>query len=254
MAGKIPKGVLVTFDDGASGLSIAGQILASNNAAGVAFICPGTLDKGLWFYRLADALVRATADDLGWQGVRLPLVSVLEKQAAYRRISSVLFDRSPVERDQELECLLQSLHLKGDGPYSELRTLDEAGLRNAARARSLFFANHSWSHPNLAKLSNNELVQEIDRSANWLSNSGLPVINWFAFPRGSYNEKVRNTVQNKHPVVFGARGWEATPGVLPRVYLCEHDHSAIRFTMKTAGGGKLYALRHRFQNLGQNSE
>jgi hypothetical protein len=238
LRGRVPRGILVTFDDGAAGIVDAARILADLGTAGVAFICPGALKSGLWFYKLADALTRTPLRRLTWRGHNLPLEDLKQRFGAYRTLSPELFNASITVRDEQVACLLDALRLPPENPNPALVTLDRSGLQRAAQTGGMFFANHSWSHPNLVRLSSPELEHEIGAAQSWLSSSGLPVLPWFAFPRGSYDARVRNAVSAVCPVAFGAGARETIPGVFPRTYLCEADANRFRFAAKTALRGR----------------
>jgi hypothetical protein len=237
--GKVPDGILVTFDDGAAGIIEAGRALASMGKVGVAFVCPGTLRSGLWFYRLADGLTRATADRIRLNGYDLALETGIDRLKAYSLLSKELFNLQSSQRDQLLEDLLRHVRLAPGNPPPALRTLDESGLRLAAQTGGLIFANHSWSHPNLVSLSEAELAYEVGQAESWLRSSGLPTLPWFAFPRGSFDERVRKEVARFCPVAFGASPRKEDRSVLPRTFLCGLDSNAFRFALKTVWDGRL---------------
>lgn len=238
--GKRPRGVLLTFDDGAGGILRAAEILAEEKACGVSFVCPGTLQSGLWFYRLGDALARTNATQLEWEGAVLPLTSPKEKRTAYKAVSPVLFTLSPAKRDARLAEVITQLAPVGETP-KELSILDEAGLRAATATGGMVLANHSWTHPDLTQLAPEEMASEIEKTARWLETSGLPNLPWLAFPRGVHNAAVREEAAKKHPVVFGASTYEVAP-VIPRCYLCESDADSRRFALKTVADGAIYRM------------
>ena len=245
--GKLPRGILVTFDDGAAGIVEAGQALAEAGAVGVAFICPGALHSGLWFYQLADALTRATVARLKWSRWDLPLTGNRETRTAYALLSGHLFDLAPVTRSACMTEIITALQLSPKMPHPALTTLDEQGLRKAVLTGGLIFANHSWSHPNLLKLSEPELNQEVQAAQDWLDRAGLPYLPWFAFPRGEHDGRVREIVSRFCPISFAATAQEREPGVLPRTYICELDANPVRFLAKTAWEG---GFRRRFLSFG----
>lgn len=238
LRGKVPDGLLVTFDDGAAGIIEAGRVLAQLGTAGVAFVCPGALSSGLWFYRLADGLSRATVPQLIYRGHNLPLSTSTNRFAAYRTLSTELFDVASALRDERLAEILDGLMLPAGNPDPALAILDQSGLQRAAETGGLFFANHSWSHPNLVKLTATELDFEIAAAHSWLLASGLPVLPWFAFPRGTHDARVRRAVSNVCPIAFGASAREPEPQILPRTYLCQADANRLRFAVKTAWRGR----------------
>ncbi len=237
--GKTPRGVLITFDDGAAGIVEAGRILAQVGARGVAFVCPGALASGLWFYRLADALMRASVSSIRWQDSDLETSSRVHKLKAYKVIFSVIIDAPQRERDACLGRIIDDLCVSAEATLPSLATLNEASIREAERTGGLVFANHSWSHPNLATLPQEELTREIEQSHSWLVSSGLPTVPWFAFPCGSHDRHVRSEVARWCPVAFGADALENEEGVWPRTYLCELDSNPVRLAAKTAWEGSL---------------
>jgi peptidoglycan/xylan/chitin deacetylase (PgdA/CDA1 family) len=237
--GNTPRGVLITFDDGATGIVEAGRILAEMGARGVAFICPGALPSGLWFYRLADALMRSSVSRIRWRDSFLDNSSRMDKLKTYKAISSVLFDLAESERDSCLQSIIADLRPTAQPMLPSLTTLNEDGLREAERTGGLVFANHSWSHPNLATLPEGELRREIEQAHSWLLSSGLPTVPWFAFPRGTYNSDVVSEVARCCPVAFGANAIESHELVWPRTYVCELDSNRVRLAAKTALEGRL---------------
>ena len=237
--GKVPRGVLVSFDDGAVGVINAGRVLAELGAVGVVFICPGAIANGLWFHRVADAIVRATTQRLRWRQLDQALAGRSARLAAYSSVSKVLFEMSPVARDEALEEVVDALHISSAQPTAALATLDEVTLRQAQATGGLVFANHSWSHPNLVALSTQELDREVSGAQSWLESSGLPVLPWFAFPRGIHDARVREVVARHCRVAFGASARETAPQVLPRTYMCQLDASWVRLAVKTAWQGRL---------------
>lgn len=239
LRGKVPNGVLITFDDGAAGILDAGKVLASIGAVGAAFICPGALSSGLWFYRLADALARAEVSRITWQANDFCLTHPLDRLNAYKTISTQLFDLSATIRDDCLGELVKGLRLPSGESSPALTTLDQSTVRHAADTGGLIFANHSWSHPNLVKLSPAQLEREVIDAQLWLQSSGLPIVPWFAFPRGEYNASVVELVTKCNLVAFGATPTELDARVLPRTYIWEGDSRRIRFLAKIAWEGRL---------------
>jgi peptidoglycan/xylan/chitin deacetylase (PgdA/CDA1 family) len=239
MRGSVPRGVLITFDDGADGIEYASEVLAEAGKAGVAFICPGAVKSGLWFYRLADSIVRATTSLLRFRDLALPIAQPAEKRKAYAVVSKRLFDLPPAVRNEDLEEIETSLKLTSREPHPALRVIDEAGLQRTAQTGGMIFANHSWSHPNLVKMPTTDLTYEIEATQEWLVKSGLPFVPWFAFPRGNYDERVNSLLAGICPVLFGAKAREPDPRILPRTYIREADSNPLRLGAKTAWEGRL---------------
>ena len=65
----------------------------------------------------------------------------------------------------------------------------EAELR-AAVAAGFTLASHTWSHPNLVKLGDGELAEELVRPQAWLRERFTNVRPWLAYPYGSADARV----------------------------------------------------------------
>jgi len=243
--GREPKGVLITFDDGASGILEAARVLARHGKTGVAFVCPGAVKEGLWFYRLGDALVRASQERLRWQEHDLSLGTASDRRRAYKTLSTYLFPLPARDRDAQLSEIIAQAQPVGEGPHPNLTILDEEGLRRTAETGGMIFANHTWSHPNLTTLPPEELSREIGDAEAWLQVSGLPTLPWFAFPRGEHDARVREAVAQAGLVAFAATPYEPVPSVWPRTGLYAMDGHPLRFALKTAFGGRLLRLYER---------
>jgi peptidoglycan/xylan/chitin deacetylase (PgdA/CDA1 family) len=239
--GHTPRGVLVTFDDGAAGILDAARVLADAGATGVAFICPGAIKSGLWFYRLADLLLKTKRSAVRWREFDLALHGPQNRRDAYRRLSTTLFDLPAATRDQCLIEIADIAEVRAGEPHRALATLDEEGLRRAASTGGVVFANHSWSHPNLTMLSDDELIHEIEAAQSWLEASGLPTLPWFAFPRGVHDARVREAVSSSCTAQFGANAAESARGVISRTGIYRVDINPFRFALKTALGGNAHA-------------
>jgi hypothetical protein len=242
--GRRPSGVLITFDDGAAGLLAASRALAAVGAVGVVFICPGALRDGLWFYQVADVLVRSTAHVVNWDTRTLPLTSAADRRAAYKEISRVLFDLDGRARAAHLRDLQQQLHPLTPTTHPALMTMTEDDVRQAASSGALIFANHSWSHPNLTTQDGAELLREIEAAHRWLQNASVPTLPWFAFPRGCYDPRTVEAVSAFCPVMFGAYAAERDARVLPRIAINSLDTNHLRFRIKTSFGGRLLGSTH----------
>jgi len=237
LRGKKPSGVLITFDDGAGGVIEAGRELAEIGAVGVAFVCPGSITSGLWFYTLADALVRTSVTDLKWRDCEMYLGTPILRRNAYRLLSEKLFDMTPADRDICLKEIQSVLSPRSGQMNAGLEVLDFAGVRTAVETGGLILGNHSWSHPNLTTLGDTELREELDASQKWFDASGLPVLPWFAFPRGRHDQRVRSEVAKRYPIAFGATPDDTD--VLPRTGIYGPDSNRLRFAMKTAIEGRV---------------
>jgi peptidoglycan/xylan/chitin deacetylase (PgdA/CDA1 family) len=234
--GGAPRpGLLLTFDDGAAGLSQAVEILRSRRARAVIFVCPGQLERGIWFYRLAQDLGSSLRAELSWQGRHWRLDG--NRLAAYADLVRELEALSLPRRESALAELREALALSNPAsavmpPHPALQTADAAALHALAQTGCFLFANHSWSHPDLTRLSAPEVQDEIERARGWLEQSGLPTVPWFAFPRGSYNDTVVEQVKARGLVPFAADSATTRPDVLPRIGIYHPDGARWRFELK----------------------
>jgi glycosyltransferase involved in cell wall biosynthesis len=229
---KLPSGFVVTFDDGGEGLLLAGELLAEMKAVGVAFICPGTFVKGLWFYRLADALVRSRLTSAAWRGHALDLSSSAARLRTYSLVSDILFTEIPAIRDRSLQQVESLLNVTYGSALPALRTLNEAGIRKASKTDALCFANHSSTHSSLPVLPERELRNEIADAQEWLNRSELPTIPWFALPRGAYDDRVLGLLAERGLVPFGASSRSQDDQILPRIGIYPPDANPLRFRLK----------------------
>jgi len=229
---RLPKGILLTFDDGAMGLLRASEILADLGLSGVAFICPGALESGLWFYRMADALARSQSKRLVWRGMHLSVETPDARAHAYRILYQNLSCELHGIRETSLDDLIQHLRPSGEASSEGLQILDEPGLKRAASNGSLYFANHTWSHPNLSALPEDQIHREIQLADDWLKNSGLPTLPWLAFPQGHYDSRVLKAVDEAGLVPFGAEVANSFREVFTRIGIYCMDSNLARFRLK----------------------
>lgn len=61
----------------------------------------------------------------------------------------------------------------------ELRELQRQGFE---------IGNHTWNHPNMQQLSDEENAREVDSLSEWLKNGGVAEVPVFAYPGGPYAE------------------------------------------------------------------
>lgn len=237
--GNSPEGILISFDDGGHGIIEAGRILASVGKAGVAFVCGSEFKNGLWFYHLANALSLSTRTNFIHNRTQINIQGYQSKKWAYELLSNYLFNLLPAERDQMLTSLVE--YLLPDNPKSNsmFRVLDEVGAQEAANTGGILFANHSWSHPNLTTLPSSILKFEVEQTLFLLNDLGLPMLDWFAFPRGKYNEEICTVALEKHSALFGAEAHQVNQMVLPRVGIYKKDAKNARFLLKILFGGSL---------------
>ncbi len=77
---------------------------------------------------------------------------------------------------------------KGYLSWSEIKEMQASGL--------VEFGCHTMSHPDLTKISGEELAREIKESKQILENELKINCNYFSYPKGIFNEQVTNKVKD----------------------------------------------------------
>lgn len=104
------------------------------------------------------------------------------------------------------------------------RSATAAELSEASRDGGITLGAHTWGHPNLAALADEELSGELARPLTWLrENFPKPTVPWLSYPYGCHSERVREAARAAGYVgAFRIEGgWlhaDARPGfTLPRL-------------------------------------
>lgn len=66
----------------------------------------------------------------------------------------------------------------------------DAEVQAVSRLTGVTLGAHTWSHPNLARLSGEELRSELSRPLQWLRESGAPMLPVLAYPYGLHSPVV----------------------------------------------------------------
>jgi len=226
----LPRGFLLTFDDGAAGLMEAIPILRRHRARAVVFVCPGQLEAGLWCHRLAHLLTASRVAELRWRGSSWKLPR--DRMSSHQVLIDELQRMPGRLRHEALVELEERLKAGAEPRPIELQVANEATLHEMAESGCFLFANHTWSHANLAHLSETEAAEEMDLAQQWLQTSGLPTVPWFAFPHGGFDDRVVELTWSRGLVPFGASSESTCAGVAPRVGIYRPDEWPWRFQAK----------------------
>lgn len=164
---RAPRFVL-TFDDAYRGtVALALPELASRGLPSTVFVPPGLLGgEAFW-----------------WDAVP---VSGWEDPAPLGEL------RGEGQRVREW-ALERGLRLRTLPPNQMPCTVDE--LRDATRNPGVQLGCHTWDHPNLDRLSAEEIRDQMARTRDWLETSGLPTVDWVSYPYGKTNATVRQVVR-----------------------------------------------------------
>jgi peptidoglycan/xylan/chitin deacetylase (PgdA/CDA1 family) len=96
------------------------------------------------------------------------------------------------------------------GQYAVAAT--EAELREATRIPGITLGSHTWSHPNLTRLNQGELRDELASPLEWLRQRFDRVIPWLSYPYGLSSPAVERAVEEAgyEGALRVAGGWIST--------------------------------------------
>lgn len=199
--GSKPR-VAITFDDAYLGaIAVALPELRKRNLPSTVFVTPGLLGGQTFWW---DAL-RSPGGGPVTELIRRHAICHLKGQGAL--VESWGFG--------------QGLPISEANPYAT--TVSEGDLRIASRDPLLTLGSHSWSHPNLTEISDDELLYELLESRAWLESRFPNVIPWLSYPYGCSNERIRDAAKRAgyHAAVEIEGNWfsprQANPFALPRI-------------------------------------
>jgi peptidoglycan/xylan/chitin deacetylase (PgdA/CDA1 family) len=167
--------VAITFDDAYAGaVAAGGEELARRGLPATVFVAPGLLDgRDFWWDRYADP---ATG----------------EVPAGFRR--AALTEHRGA--DEAVDRYAAGSGLRPAALPEHATGATSAALRALAARPGITLGAHSWSHPNLAALGNDELEDELVRTLDWLRSRfpdrWIPVL---AYPYGLHSPEAGAAVE-----------------------------------------------------------
>lgn len=164
--------VVITFDDACAGALTAGtDELVQRGLPATFFVTPGMIGAGPYWW---DAIRDASGQAL--QG------------AARDFILETLQGRNEPAR----EWAVSKGYTLADVPAHQLAG-SETLLQNAV-ANGMTVASHTWSHPNLAALDEDDCRTELSSARDWLASRFPGFLPWLAYPYGLLSPAVERTV------------------------------------------------------------
>ncbi len=119
------------------------------------------------------------------------------------------------------------------------RAASEEELTRAAARPGVTLGSHSWSHPNLTLLEDDELRTELEQPLTWLRERFDEPLPWLAYPYGLYDTRVTRAAAaaGYHAALGIGGGWLHTPSdryALPRMNV-PRDLSTLGLVLRGAG-------------------
>ena len=153
----------ITFDDAYRGAVTLGvSELAARGLPATIFVAPSFVGGGsFWWDALADGVT-----------------GVVPESTRTHAIEN-LCGRDRAIRDW---ATAESMNVRR--PPFLATAASEEELRSTCGAPGITVASHTWSHPNLARLSGQELDDELTRPLEWLRHRFANVIPWLTYPYG----------------------------------------------------------------------
>lgn len=160
-----PPRVAITFDDAYQGTLTAGlDELRSRELPSTVFVPPGLLGReGFWWDLISHGTDQADAD--------LRMFALNQLHGQQDRILAFM-----KEQGRRMEALPE--HARPAQAGSLHAAVGENG------ENKVVYGNHTWSHPNLAQISTGVARAEVERARDWLDGSGLPALDFLAYPYG----------------------------------------------------------------------
>jgi peptidoglycan/xylan/chitin deacetylase (PgdA/CDA1 family) len=160
---------VITFDDAYRGAVIAGvSELRARNLPATIFVTPAYLGgRPFWWDVLTPPSVDSLASDIRNDALESRAGRETDVIAWARRIGLHIYD-----------------------PPANAVAADEAELLQALAYPGITLGSHTWSHPNLTRLAQDELVDELRRSRQWLAQFGERAIPAISYPYGRADERV----------------------------------------------------------------
>jgi peptidoglycan/xylan/chitin deacetylase (PgdA/CDA1 family) len=164
---------VITFDDAYAGaLTVGVRELVTRALPATFFVAPALLRCTPWW----DTLASPDTGDVP-ESVR---TNALERL------------------DGKTELVLGFARSKTPVPTSNSKLPQIGSEEDLARAASepgITIASHTWSHPNLCKLSEPELDDELRRPREWIRSRYSSTVPWLSYPYGLHNEQVQRAAK-----------------------------------------------------------
>lgn len=177
-----------TLDDGYKDNALhAAPIFGKHNVPYSIFICPGfvTRSRTMW-WQTAAIILQNTSQitfDFGNGVIQLNVSSIAAKQAAFQKIATLVETIDENQAVARIDALARSLSID---PLAiiEQELMTERELNQLLADPLCSLGAHTMTHRNLARISNADLENEIERSCKIVSEYASKPVDSFAYPYG----------------------------------------------------------------------
>jgi peptidoglycan/xylan/chitin deacetylase (PgdA/CDA1 family) len=170
--GSRPR-VAISFDDAYRGAVTVGvEVLRTRSLPATIFVPPAFLGgRSFWWDAAADP------------------VSGLSQAARAHALETC------AGQDDLVRAWAASTGLSLQAPPAHAVAASEEELQRALEYPGLTLGSHTWSHPNLTRLNDAELADELTRPLGWLRERFLRVIPWLTYPYGLTDGRVERAAE-----------------------------------------------------------
>ncbi len=170
--GSRPR-VAITFDDAYRGAVTAGvEELRTRSLPATIFVPPAFVGgRSFWWDSVADP------------------VSGLSQAARAHALESC------AGQDDLVRAWAAAAGLPLQAPPAHAVAASEEELQRALAYPGLTLGSHTWSHPNLTRLTDAELADELSRPLAWLRERFSRVIPWLTYPYGLSDDRVERATE-----------------------------------------------------------
>ena len=200
-----PNAVAITFDDGyKNNYSLAYPIIKKYNIPVTIFLVSGYIDSSdyLWVNQLTYAINESEKKtiDVRFNGMsyQYALATPKEKKNACVDMKDKLKQLSAQELEKVLKALYAELGFQQDkakaDTYQMLSSEDIFAMHNGLVA----FGSHTITHTSLTSIPDVQQLEEIKGSKNNLRQKLNVGADYFCYPNGFYNSKVKEMVKRHY--------------------------------------------------------
>jgi peptidoglycan/xylan/chitin deacetylase (PgdA/CDA1 family) len=196
-----PNCVVLTFDDGYKSIyTKAFPILKKYKIPATIFLTVDFISnkKIIWYDKLTYIIGKTNVDSFTIPeilGKRFACSIIQDKKDSHRALNKFLKSIDDQEKEgilDRLKCLLKVKET--DLTYLNL-SLSWEEIKEMRDSNLITFGSHTMLHPILTNVTFDRLERELKQSKAIISdNLGNPV-NFFAYPAGAYNQKIREKVK-----------------------------------------------------------